>query len=183
MSKNTPMALSLLKKRQKNNLEQNNINIEDDFQNLSLQPSQNDPDSDASLLHDIALQYILKPEEVTQYLESEAQKLKKAIDWKQTKSIEQYVEHLYLLDNLGFEEFVCEEFIQLYNKCVIENGMTKDSIEIILGAVNYVILYKIESSDLEVNSLKVIVGAVEDLGKIITCNNIMAITCNNTPPQ
>ena len=105
-------------------------------------------------------------------LKQEAEKLKKAIDWNRVESIEQYVDHLYLLDNLGFEEFVCEEFMKLYNKCVTENGLKKDNIEVLLGVANYVILYKIESSDFEVSSLSSIIDAVKDLGNIIKWNNI-----------
>ena len=54
--------------------------------------------------------------------------------------------------------------MQLYHKCVIENGLTKDNIEVLLGVVNYVILYKIEPHNLEDRDSEYI----EQLNNIIT---------------
>lgn len=97
-------------------------------------------------------------------LKQEEEKLKKAIDWQHVESIEQYTNYLYLLDNLGFEEFVCDKFMQLYNECVTENGLKKDNIEVLLGVANCVILYKIEPYNLEDRDS----GYIEQLNNIIT---------------
>ncbi|MDA9231050.1 hypothetical protein N9O56_00575 [Rickettsiales bacterium] len=58
-------------------------------------------------------------------LKQEAEQLKKSIDWNRAESIEQYVDQLYSLDNLGFEEFVCDKFMEFYDKCIEERDMKK----------------------------------------------------------